>query len=81
MADLGLANTMDTAKALLQSVGVPGQVVVDHEAGILQVNAFTCGISGNQYQHFRIVAELLLRLTTIVPISTPVNGEHGNRVA
>ena len=31
VADLGLADAMDTAKALLETVRVPGQVVVDHQ--------------------------------------------------
>ena len=61
MADLGLANPVDTAKALFQPVGVPGQVVVDHQVGVLQVDAFASGIGGNQHQNIRIVAELFLQ--------------------
>ncbi|MNT13821.1 hypothetical protein D3C72_1488020 [compost metagenome] len=30
MADLILTNSVDTAETLLQTVGVPGQVVIDH---------------------------------------------------
>ena len=46
MADLGLADAVDAAKALLQAVGVPWQVVVHHEVSPLQVNAFTSGVGG-----------------------------------
>ena len=31
VADLGLADAVDAAEALLDPVGVPGQVVVDHQ--------------------------------------------------
>ena len=46
MADLGLADAVDAAEALLQAVRVPGQVVVDHQVGALQVDAFAGGVGG-----------------------------------
>ena len=44
VADLSLANTMDTPEALLQPVGVPWQVIIDHEVGALEVDTFAGGI-------------------------------------
>ena len=38
MADLRLADAVDAAEALFQPVRVPGQVVVDHQVGALQMN-------------------------------------------
>ena len=42
MADLRLPDTVNAPKALLQAVGVPGKIVVDHQVGALQVNALAC---------------------------------------
>ena len=43
MADLGLADPVDTPEPLLDSVRVPRQVVVDHQVRTLQVNALPTG--------------------------------------
>ena len=56
MAYLGLADTVDAAEALLNPVGVPWQVVVDHQVGTLKViNPFARGIRGNEHVDFRIM--------------------------
>jgi hypothetical protein len=47
VADLGLADTVDAAEALLQAVRVPRQVVVDHQVGVLQVHAFAGRVGGH----------------------------------
>jgi hypothetical protein len=48
VADLRLANAVDTTKPLLEPVRVPGQVVVDHEVGAtLEVHALTSGVVRN----------------------------------
>jgi hypothetical protein len=61
VANLRLANTVDAAEPLLQAVGVPRQVVVDHQIGALQVDALPCCVGGKQYLHVWIVPERLLR--------------------
>ena len=48
MAHLGLADAVDPAEPLLDAVGVPRQVVVDHEVGALQVQALAGGIGRDQ---------------------------------
>ena len=77
MADFGLSNSMNAAKALFQPVGVPGQVVIDHKAGVLQVHAFTGSIGRHQYQHVWVVAELFLRFAPGVAVGTAMNGYDG----
>ena len=47
MAYLGLADAVDAAEALLNPVGVPWQVVVDHQVGALKVDPLARGIRGN----------------------------------
>ena len=47
-AHLGLADTVDAAEALLEPVGIPGQVIVDHQVGTLEVDAFARGIRSQQ---------------------------------
>ena len=39
MADLQLADTVNASKTLLKAVGVPGQIVIYHQVGVLQVDA------------------------------------------
>ena len=48
VADLGLADAVDAAEALLEPVRVPGQVVVDHQVGALEVDALAGGVGGDQ---------------------------------
>ena len=62
VADLGLADAVDAAEALLEAVGVPGQVVVDHQVGALEVDALAGGVGGQQHLHLGVVLEGLLRL-------------------
>ncbi len=62
VADLGLADAVDAPEALLDAVGVPGQVVVDHQVGALEVDALARGVGGEQHLDLGIVPEGLLRL-------------------
>ena len=57
VADLALADAVDAAEALLEPVGVPGQVVVHHQVGTLQVHALARGVVGDEDQHLGIVHE------------------------
>ena len=57
MTDLRLADPVDTTEALLQPIRVPGQVVVDHQVGALQVDAFARGVGRQQHLHLRVVPE------------------------
>ena len=76
MADLRLADAVDAAEALLDAVGVPGQVVVDHEVGALQVYALAGGVRGHQHAHGAVLLELLLRAVAVVAGHAALDGEH-----
>ncbi|MNZ54650.1 hypothetical protein D3C78_725570 [compost metagenome] len=81
VADLGLADTVDTAETLLQAIRVPGQIVVDHQVGVLQVHAFAGRIGGDQHQHGGVIAKLFLDLAPLVAVGAAVDGDHRIRVA
>ena len=58
MTDFRLADAVDAAETLLQSVRVPWQVVVDHQMGAaLQVDALASGIVCQEDAHFWVVVE------------------------
>ena len=69
MAHFGLADAVDAAESLLDPVGVPRQVVVDHQVSALKIDAFACGIGGHQDLNFWIVLERFLRL---FPLLAPI---------
>jgi hypothetical protein len=77
VADLGLADAVDAAEALLQAVGVPRQVVVDHQVGVLQVHAFAGGVGGEQHAAVRVVAEQLLHLAALFALHAAVDHDDG----
>ena len=60
MADLALAEAVDASEALFNAVGVPGQVVVDHEVGALEVDAFAGGVGGDEDVDVGVVEEAAL---------------------
>jgi hypothetical protein len=55
-----LAVAVDAPHALFQAVGVPRQVVVDHQAAELEVEALAGGVGGNHHLHFVPEAALLV---------------------
>lgn len=59
---VGLPDAVDAPKPLLDAVRVPGKVVIDHQMGALQVDAFSRRIGGDQHLHLRIVEERLCAL-------------------
>ena len=77
VADLGLADAVDTAEALLEAVGVPGQVVVDHEVGALEVDALAGGVGGEEDAHLGVVAEGLFGGAALLAAQAAVDGDDG----
>ena len=77
VADLGLADAVDAAEALLEAVRVPRQVVVDHQVGALQVDALAGGVGGQQHLHLGVVPERLLRLQPLLAAHAAVDDDHG----
>ena len=76
VAHLGLADAVNASEALLQAVGIPGQVVVHHQVRALQVDAFAGGIGRQQHLHLGIVPEGFLRLEPGLATHAAVN-QHG----
>src|SRR5690242_2861763 len=77
VAALGLANTMDAAKPLLDAIGIPRQVVIDHKMrAAVQVNAFAGSIGRDQNQNFGVLFERFLNLATALARSLTVDGDN-----
>ena len=51
VANFLLTDAMNSSEALLQPVRVPGQIVIDHQVGALQVDAFPGGVGRYQDLH------------------------------
>ena len=75
VADLGLADAVDAAEALLEAVGVPRQVVVDHQVRALEVDAFAGRVGGEQHLHLGVVRERLLRLPPLLAAHAAVDDD------
>jgi hypothetical protein len=79
VAHLGLADPVDPAEALLESIGVPRQVVVDNEMGHLKVHTFTGSIGGNQDHAVLVLGEHLLDAPPFVSAHTAVDDYSASR--
>ena len=78
MADLGLADAVDAPEALLDPVGVPGQVVVDHQVGALEVDALARRVGGEQDRDRPgRVLKRLLRLAAVLAAHAAVDVDDG----
>ena len=76
VADLRLPDPVDAPEALLQPVGVPREIVVDHEVRTLEVDALAGGVRGQQHLDLGVGAELALRGQPILPAHAAVNAHH-----
>ena len=81
MADLLLADPVDAPEALLQPVGVPWQVVVDHQMGPLQVHTLPGSVIGEEHHHLRIVHEGMHDLAAFVARHPTMDLHHRLRPA
>ena len=57
VADLALADAVNPSKSLFEPVGVPGQIVIDHEVRTLEVDPFSGGVGRQEDQHFGIAGK------------------------
>src|SRR5436189_2589095 len=73
MADFRLADTMNSAEALFQAVGIPRQVVVHHQMRANEIYTLARGIGGNQHEHFPILRERLLCFPALLTVHAAVN--------
>src|SRR5579884_2665858 len=79
VANFSLADAVDAAKALLQPVGVPGQVVIHHEVSALQIDALARSVGGDQDLDFLVVPEGFLSLAPVFTADAAVDDDHGLR--
>ena len=77
MADLGLTDAVNPAETLLQAVGVPGKVVVDHQVSTLEVDPFAGGVGGNEDLHLLVVRERFLGFPSLLAAHSAVNRDDG----
>ena len=77
MADFLLADAVDATEALFQFVGVPGQIVVDHEVGALEVDALAGGVVGDHDEDILVVNEGIDGLAAIFPAHAAMDDDHG----
>ena len=77
VADFCLADTVDAAKALLQAIGIPRQVVVHHQVGALKVDALPRSVRGEQHLDIGVVKERLLSLPPLLSAHSALNGDKG----
>ena len=77
MADLRLTDAVDAAEPLLEAIGIPRQIVIDHQMRALEVDALPRRVGGEQHLHFGIVLERLLSLEPFFAPHAAVN--HDDR--
>jgi hypothetical protein len=76
MAYLRLANPMDAPEPLLDAIRVPGQIVVHHQVGALQVDPFARRVGRQQDFYIGVVPESLLRIHPVFPTHAAVDDNH-----
>ena len=76
VADLRLADTVDTAKPLLQTIRIPRKVVIDHQVGVLKVHTLAGRIGCQQHSDLGIVAEQLLNLAAVFAFDAAMDVHH-----
>ena len=77
VADLGLADAVDAAEALLDAVRVPRQVVVHHQVGALQVDALAGGVGGEQHLHLGVLREASCAFAALLAARCRRGCDHG----
>jgi hypothetical protein len=81
VADLRLTDAVDAAEALFEPIGIPGQVVVHHQVGALEVDALARCVRCDQHVDLRIVLESLLGLLALLPAHLAMDDDNGSRAA
>ena len=77
VADLGLADAVNTSEPLFQAVRVPGQIVVHHQVPTLEVDAFAGRIGGDEDFDLFILGEGILGLAAFFAAQAAVNRDQG----
>ena len=77
MAHLRLADSVDASEALFQPVGIPGQVVIDHQVRALQVDSLSGCVRREQHLHVRVMPEGFLRFEAFFAFLAAVDDGNG----
>ena len=72
-----LANAVDAPEALFEAIRIPRQVVVHHQVGVLEIDAFTGGIGGDQNAYLRVGTKDRLNAAALVAMGSAVDGDDG----
>ncbi len=78
MTDLGLTNAMNASEALLKSIGIPRQIVIDHEMRTLQIDALARSIGCDEYPHVLVLRKAMLSRPAVITGHSAAN--HHNRI-
>ena len=81
MADLGLADAVDAAKPLFHAVGVPREIVVDHQVGALEVDALARRVGRDEHLHVLVGAEECLSLLPLFALCAAMDRDDRVGVA
>ncbi len=76
MADLSLADSMNASEPLLNPVGIPRQIVIDHQVCALKVNTLASCVGGKKNLNFWIVPKGFLRLHPLFAAHATVDQDH-----
>ena len=76
VADLSLTDAVDTPEALLDTVRVPGQVVVHHQVRTLKIESLARRIGGEHDDGIRIMCELLACYLAILAPGPAMDRDH-----
>ena len=68
---------MDAPEPLLNTVRVPGKVIVDHEVRALEVKTLPCRIGGHEDDHVGVARELFLDPRSLLTGYPAVYRHHG----
>ena len=80
VTNLRLTDTVNAAKPLLDSVGIPWQIVIDHQVRALQVDALARRIGSDEHPHLGILAKRLLSGTPRIPVHAAFDGQNDTLV-
>src|SRR5690606_11002332 len=72
VADLLLADAVDATEPLLEAIRIPRQIVVDHQIGALEVDAFASGIRRDEHPNLEVTPDRCLHPHSLVAVRAAV---------
>ena len=75
MTDFGLSDSVNASESLLKPVGIPGDVVVDHEVSAMEVDTFSGSVSSYEDFHGIVTVEHSLSFSAFISGHASVNAD------